>query len=159
MIQLLLILSFVCLIASTFIYAATAEFEHYEMTDENDFRVEVIHKKYTGSEDNRGAARYSVEGWYMFSKEYYKKLKLSDISSYNKSVFRNGAEITLNTVSETPVDSYGFFTQIKQMDAEKLMVQVRKLHTREQLLSDEGITVYFSPVLRCKQWDMDGKLI
>ncbi len=159
MIQLLFILLFVCLIASTFIYAATAEFEHYEMTDENDFRVEVIHKKYMGSEDNRGAARYSVETWYMFSKSDYDAFWLNDISSYNKSVFRNGAEITLNTVSETPVDSYGFFTQIKQMDAEKLMVQVRKLHTREQLLSDEGITVYFSPVLRCKQWDMDGKLI
>lgn len=158
-ILLLFILLSVCLVASTFIYAATAEFENYEITDENDFKVEVIHKKYTGSEDNRGAARYSVETWYMFSVDTYSDFELSDISSYNKSVFRNGAEITLNTVSETPVDSYGFFTQIKQMDAEKLIGQVRKLHTREQLLGDEGITVYFSPVLRCKQWDMNGKLV
>lgn len=158
-ILLLSIIWSVCFITATLIYAGTAEFENYEMTDENDFKIEVIHKKYTGSEDNKGAARYSVEGWYMFSMEHYKKLKLSDISSYNRLIFRNGAEITLNTVSETPVDSYGFFTQIKQIDAEKLMEQVRKLHTREQLLGDEGITVYFSPVLRCKQWDMNGKLM
>lgn len=152
-------LLFICFIAATLVYASTAEFENYEMTDGNSFKVEVIHKKYEGSEDNKGAARYSIEAWYMFSVDVYSDFELKDISSYNESIFRSGAEITLKTVSETPVDSYGFFMQTKQIDAEKLMGQVRKLHTREQLLSDEGITVYFSPVLRCKQWDIDGKLI
>lgn len=95
----------------------------------------------------------------MFSEESYARFNLEDISSYNKGTFRNGMAVTLETVSETPVDRDGFFTQTKQIDASILMEQVKKLHTREQLLSDEGITLYFSPVIRCRQWDMSGKLI
>lgn len=157
--KILVVILLVCAVTATLVYAGTAEFDYYEMTDENDFKVEVTHKKYTGREDNKGAARYSVEAWYMFSEEDYNDFKLYNIHSYNSSTYQSGAEISLKTISETPVSSDGFFTQVKQMDAAKLMEQIKKLHTREQLLSDEGITVYFSPVLRCKQWDMDGKLV
>ena len=137
-------------------------FNGYEVTQSNNFQIEVKQKKASGG--NNTGTKYSTAGWYLFKErtgaaESTTKNGISiNADYYNKYGFKltTGTE---NRVNRTKEDENGVFYDTFQFDAQKIVPAVLEWYKKDGVVDREalinGVTVYASRSLNVV---VDGKI-
>ncbi len=137
-------------------------FENYEVTQSNDFQIEVKQKRASSSSTG---TKYSTAGWYLFKEETGagERTKTADGIPINANYYNTyGFKLTTGTenrVNRTEEDENGVFYDTFQFDAEKIVPAVLEWYKEDGVINRQalidGITVYASRSLNVV---VDGKV-
>ena len=154
-----IILSSIFLVLCMTIFAKA--FENYEVTQSNDFQIEVKQKRASSSSTG---TKYSTAGWYLFKEETGagEHTKTADGTPINATYYNtHGFKLTTGTenrVNRTEEDENGVFYDTFQFDAEKIVPAVLEWYKEDGVVNRQalidGITVYANRSLNVV---VDGK--
>ena len=124
-------------------------FEDYEVTQSNDFQIEVKQKRASSSSTG---TKYSTAGWYIFKEETGagEHTKTENGTPINATYYNTyGFKLTTGTenlINSTKEDENGVFYDTFQFDAEKIVPAVLEWYKENGVVDRQalidGITVY-----------------